>query len=71
MLLAVMAINQYVIMISLGKYAVYNFINNLLRQSKYCSDLMAKYFNKEFDMNKDHNKGFENYIKYWFCDSDQ
>ena len=31
---------------------------------------MAKDFNKEFDMNKDDNKGFENYPKYWFCDSD-
>ena len=32
---------------------------------------MAKDFNKEFDMNKDDNKDFENYPKYWFCDSDQ
>ena len=58
-------------MISLGKYAVYSFINNQLKKSKYCSDLMAKDFNKEFDMNKDDNKDFENYPKYWFCDSDQ
>ena len=31
---------------------------------------MAKHFNKEFEMNKDDNKDFENSTKYWFCDRD-
>ena len=32
----------------LGKDAVSNFINNMIEESKYCSDGMKKSFNKEF-----------------------
>ena len=50
MLLAVMAINWYVLMINLvkpfriylGKDAVYNFINNMIEESKCCSDMINK-----------------------------
>ena len=28
-----------------GKDAVYNFINNMTEESKYCSDVMKKHFN--------------------------
>ena len=31
----------------LGKAAVYNFINSMIEESKYCSEMMKKYFNKE------------------------
>ena len=61
-LLAVMAINEDVLMISLvsllrhlGKDAVYNFINNMVEESKYCSDVMKKHVNKELVMTKEDN----------------
>ena len=44
----------------LGKDAVYNFTNNLVEESKYCSKAMKKYFNKELVMIKKDNQGFEN-----------
>ena len=31
----------------LGKDAVYNFINSMIKESKYCSNMMKKGFNKE------------------------
>ena len=34
----------------LGGDAVYNFINNIIENSKYCSDVIKKYFNKELEM---------------------
>ena len=37
----------------LGENAVYNFINNMIEESKYCSDVMKKYFNKKFVMTKE------------------
>ena len=27
-----------------GEYAVYNFINNIIKESKYCSEAMKKHF---------------------------
>ena len=30
----------------LGKDAGYNFINNMIEESKYCIDVMKKHFNK-------------------------
>ena len=34
----------------LGKDAVYSFIDNMIEESKYCSVVMKKYFNKELVM---------------------
>ena len=31
----------------LGKNVVYNFINSMIEESKYCKDLMKKDFNKK------------------------
>ena len=31
----------------LGKDSVYNFINNMIKESKYCSDVMKKHFSNE------------------------
>ena len=68
-LLAVMGINQYVLIISLinkpfktdlGKDAVYNFINSMIKESKYCSDVIKKYFNKGFAMTKEDTENFKN-----------
>ena len=36
----------------IGEDAVYNFISSLIEESKYCSDVMKKYFNKELVMIK-------------------
>ena len=38
----------------LGEDAVYSFINNMIEESKYCSDVMKKHFNKELFVNKKH-----------------
>ena len=74
MLLAVMAINYYVSMISfnsyLGEDAVYKFVNSIVEGSKYCEDLMKQYFNKELAINKKDNKDFKNSTKCWICDND-
>ena len=37
----------------LGKDVVYNFVNNMTEETKYCSEVMKKYFNKEFVMTKE------------------
>ena len=52
----------------LGKDAVYNFISSMIEESKYCSDVMKKHFNKELVMTKDED--FENSTKCWICDND-
>ena len=31
----------------------------MIEESKYCSDVMKKYFNKELVINKEDNKDFE------------
>ena len=48
---------------------VYNFISILL-QSKYCSDVMKKHFNKELVATKKDNEDFGNSTKRWICDND-
>ena len=40
----------------LGKDAVYNFINSMIEESKYCSEVMKKHFNKELTMTKKDNE---------------
>ena len=54
----------------LSKDAVYSFIYSMIKESKYCSDVMKKYFNKELVMTKEDNEGFENSSKCWICDND-
>ena len=36
----------------LGEDTVYNFINSMIEESKYCSDVMKKHFNKELKILK-------------------
>ena len=38
-----------------GEDAVYNFINSIIEESEYCSDVIKKYFNKELVMTKEDN----------------
>ena len=49
----------------LGEDAVYNFINSLVEESKCCSDLMKKHFNKKLVMTKEDDENFENSTKCW------
>ena len=54
----------------LGEDAVYNFISSVIEESKYCSNVMKKHFNKELVMIKKENDNFEKSIKCWICDND-
>ena len=54
----------------LGKDAVYNFINNMTEESKYCSEAMKKHFTKELVMTKEDNEDFTKSPKCWTCDND-
>ena len=36
----------------LDKDAAYSFINNMIEESKYCSEVLKKYFNKKLGMTK-------------------
>ena len=54
----------------LGEDAVYNFIRSIIKESKYCSDVIKKYFDKELVMIKEDNEDFENSTKCWICDND-
>ena len=42
----------------------------MMEESKHCSDVMKKYFNKELVMTKGDNEDFENSTKCWNCDND-
>ena len=73
---------QYVLVISLANLlshrsfksyinndAVYSFINSMIEESKYCSDTVIKYFNKELAMTKNIDEDFEDSTKYWIYDN--
>ena len=55
---------------NLGKDAIYNFINSMIEESKYCSDVMKKYFSKELVMTNEDNENFKNSTKCCICDND-
>ena len=42
----------------------------MIEESKYCSEVMKKHFNKEFVMTKEDNEDFKNSTKCWICDND-
>ena len=44
----------------LGEDTIYNFINNIIEKSKYCSEVMKKHLSKEFVMTKEDNNDFKN-----------
>ena len=48
----------------LGKDAVSNFINSMIEESKYCSEVMRKHFNKKLVTAKDNDQDFEECTKY-------
>ena len=49
---------------------VYNFINSMIKEYKYCSDLMKKHFNRELVITKEDNEDFGNYPICWISDND-
>ena len=49
---------------------VYNFINSMTEEIKYCCDAMKKHFNKELLMTKPDNEDLDNSTKCWICDND-
>ena len=53
----------------LGKYAVNNFINSMIKEGKYCSEV-KKRINKELVMSKEGNQNFKKSTKCWICDND-
>ena len=55
--------------IYLGKDAVYNVINSMIKESKYYSDVIKK-INKEFVMAKEDYENFKKSSKSWFYDND-
>ena len=55
---------------NLGKDVVYNFINSMIEESKYCNKVMKKHFNKELVMTKKEIEDFKNSTKCWICDND-
>ena len=48
---------------------VRSFINNMVGESKYCSRVIIKHFNKELFMVKKENKDYESSVKCWICDN--
>ena len=42
----------------------------MIEESKYCSDVMKKHFNKELVMNKKDNEDFQNSTTCRICDND-
>ena len=41
----------------------------MIEESKYCSNMMKKYFNKELVITKGDNEDFEDSTKCWICDN--
>ena len=59
-----MALSYYVFMIYLvdiiNEDAVYNLINSMIEESKYCTDILL--------ITKQVDEDFENSTKFWICD---
>ena len=52
--------------IYLGEDAVFNFFNSIIKESKYCSDVMRKHFHKELLMTKKDNEILKILLNVWF-----
>ena len=42
----------------------------MIKESKYCTDIMKKYFNKRLVMTKKDNQDFKSTTKYWIWNGD-
>ena len=54
----------------LGKDAVYKFINNMIEESKYCSEAIRNILRKNSWWLKEDNENCINVTKCWICDND-
>ena len=52
----------------LGQDTASNFINSIIEESKFCTDIMKKHFSKKLVMTKEDDEDFENSNKCWICD---
>ena len=52
-----------------GQDAFCKCINSMIEQSKYCSDVIKKYFNKELVKTKKDDEDFEKSTKCWISDN--
>ena len=56
-----------------GEDAVYNFVNSMIEESKYCSEAIKKNYKKKINedlvMTKKDNEDFKNSTKCWICDN--
>ena len=50
-------------------YLLYDFIGCMTEESKYCSNVMKKHFNKELIKSKEVNADFENSTICWIYDN--
>ena len=41
---------------------MYNFTSSMIEESKYCSDVMKKHFNKKLVMAKEDNEDFDSFL---------
>ena len=48
----------------------FNFINSMIKEHTYCSEVMKNHFNKEIVMTKEDNKDFNSSTKFRICVSD-
>ena len=53
----------------LDEDVVYNFINSMIKENKYCTEIMKKHFNKKLIMTKKDDEDFENSTKCWICNN--
>ena len=53
----------------LGEGTVYNLINSMIEERKYCNEVMKIHFNKKLVMTKEDNEDFKNSTKCWICDN--
>ena len=42
----------------------------MIKESKYCNDVVKKHFSKELVMTKKEDEEFENSTNCWICDND-
>ena len=53
-----------------GEDAVYNYINSMIQESKYCSDVIKKHFDKELAKIKEDHENFKKSTKCCACEND-
>ena len=52
----------------LGEDTVFICINSMIKENKYCTDILKKYFHRDFVMTKEDHKDFESSTKPWTYD---